>query len=173
MNSSSGLVWMRSEENRKFQLTGRRGIQRRSRQESSGEPGRTSMDSKIKAPSREDLHDRPFGVNGHRGRTATSRAIDAFFYWDRLEEDVIYWLHGVTAPQTLLCRMTSVSCQSSHWVWLHMGSLYLVCDLGHGPECRYKILCSGRTKKAGGSRTRTWNHRTQDQLLCQLRYVRM
>ena len=28
------------------------------------------------------------GVNGHRGRTATLRAIEAFFYWDCLEEDV-------------------------------------------------------------------------------------
>jgi hypothetical protein len=28
-------------------------------------------------------------------------------------------------------------------------------------------------KKAGGRSTRTWNHRTQDQLLYQLRYVRI
>jgi len=28
------------------------------------------------------------GVNGHRGRTGTLRAIEAFFYWDCLEEDV-------------------------------------------------------------------------------------
>jgi hypothetical protein len=28
------------------------------------------------------------GVNGHRGRTATLRGIEAFFYWDCLEEDV-------------------------------------------------------------------------------------
>jgi hypothetical protein len=28
------------------------------------------------------------GVNGHRGRTATLRAIEAFLYWNCLEEDV-------------------------------------------------------------------------------------
>jgi len=28
------------------------------------------------------------GVNGHRGKTATLRSIEGFFYWDCLEEDV-------------------------------------------------------------------------------------
>jgi hypothetical protein len=57
---------------------------------------------------------------------------------------IIYWLHGVTAPQRLLCRMTSVSCQTSLWVWIYGKSL--------------SAVPFGRTKNAGGSGTRAWIH---------------
>ena len=67
--------------------------------------------------------------------------------------------------------------------WLHLKCFYAewlqflakaLSGSGYmGNRCRFKILCSGRTRKAGGSRTRTWNPRTWDQWLFQLRYVRM
>jgi hypothetical protein len=53
-----GLVWMRSEENRKFQLSKKKSNSKKIPTKSSSDPRRKSVDSKFKAPSREDLHHR-------------------------------------------------------------------------------------------------------------------
>ena len=55
------LAWCGWDQRRKesFSWAERRGIQRRSRQKSSSEPGRPSMKSKFKAPSTEDLQHHP------------------------------------------------------------------------------------------------------------------
>jgi hypothetical protein len=52
-----GLDEIRGEQ--KFQLSRKKRNSKKIPTKSSGEPGRTSMDSKFKAPSREDLHHRP------------------------------------------------------------------------------------------------------------------
>jgi hypothetical protein len=78
---------MRSEENRKFQLSRKKRNSKNIPIKTPSEPERTSMDSKFKAPSREDLHDRPLWSHW-ASRKDSNLAIEALFYWDCLEEDV-------------------------------------------------------------------------------------
>ena len=90
LQMKSYLAWSGWDQRRteSFSWAGRNGIQRRSHKESLVNP-----EGRVWIPNSKLLRERiciiaHCVVNGHRGRTATLRAVEVFFYWDWRKEDV-------------------------------------------------------------------------------------